>query len=135
LLELVNLFIALYKSQYFTKTYYLLSNMNPYDFYYLDGFLKFSPFSPNHANLDMISSPRFRSPQSFVFDPGGVTELISVARISGTITLTSAMPLMFVCSSCSLLNFSVNSPSLFSIPVEILQWVWCEWLVCYCFKR
>jgi hypothetical protein len=30
-----------------------------------------------------------------VFDPGGVTELISVARISGTINLTSAVPLMF----------------------------------------
>ncbi|KAK2359190.1 hypothetical protein QL285_096295 [Trifolium repens] len=36
--------------------------MNPYDFYYLDDFLKFSPFSPNHTNLNMVSEPRFRSP-------------------------------------------------------------------------
>jgi hypothetical protein len=36
--------------------------MNPFDFYYLEDFLKFSPFSPNHANLNMVSSPRFRSP-------------------------------------------------------------------------
>ncbi|CAJ2651138.1 unnamed protein product [Trifolium pratense] len=35
--------------------------MNPYDFYYLEDFLKFSPFSPNHGNLNMVSSPRFRS--------------------------------------------------------------------------
>ncbi|KAK2383655.1 hypothetical protein QL285_071086 [Trifolium repens] len=36
--------------------------MNPFDFYYLDDFLKFSPLSPNYANLNMVSSPRFRSP-------------------------------------------------------------------------
>jgi hypothetical protein len=52
LLELVNHLIALYKSQYCTKIHDLLSNMNPYDLYYLDKFLKFSPFSPNHKNLN-----------------------------------------------------------------------------------
>jgi hypothetical protein len=26
--------------------------MNPYDLYYLDKFLKFSPFSPNHKILN-----------------------------------------------------------------------------------
>jgi hypothetical protein len=28
--------------------------MNPFDFYYLDDFLKFSPLSPNYANLNNI---------------------------------------------------------------------------------
>ncbi|KAK2370246.1 hypothetical protein QL285_083312 [Trifolium repens] len=37
--------------------------MNPYDFYSLDDFLEFSPLSPNYANLNMVSSPRFRSPR------------------------------------------------------------------------
>jgi hypothetical protein len=36
--------------------------MNPYHFYYLEDFQSFSLFSPNHANLNMVSSPRFRSP-------------------------------------------------------------------------
>ncbi|KAK2435610.1 hypothetical protein QL285_020656 [Trifolium repens] len=38
--------------------------MNPFDFYYLDDFLKFSPLSPNYANLNMVSSPWLRSPCS-----------------------------------------------------------------------
>jgi hypothetical protein len=38
--------------------------MNPFDFYYLDDFLKFSPLSPNYANLNMVSSPWLRSPRS-----------------------------------------------------------------------
>ena len=37
--------------------------MNPYDFYYLEDFLSFSSLSPNYANLNMVSSPRFRSPK------------------------------------------------------------------------
>ncbi|PNX60222.1 hypothetical protein L195_g051816, partial [Trifolium pratense] len=37
--------------------------MNPYDFYYLEDFLKFSPVSPNYGNLNMVSEPRFRSPR------------------------------------------------------------------------
>ncbi|KAK2409143.1 hypothetical protein QL285_044593 [Trifolium repens] len=37
--------------------------MNPYDFYSLDDFLEFSQLSPNYANLNMVSSPRFRSPK------------------------------------------------------------------------
>ncbi|KAK2448998.1 hypothetical protein QL285_008237 [Trifolium repens] len=37
--------------------------MNPYDFYSLDDFLEFSPLSPNYANLNMVSSPRFRPPR------------------------------------------------------------------------
>ncbi|KAK2402466.1 hypothetical protein QL285_051982 [Trifolium repens] len=37
--------------------------MNPYDFYSLDDFLEFSTLSPNYANLNMVSSPRFRSPR------------------------------------------------------------------------
>ncbi|KAK2365677.1 hypothetical protein QL285_079149 [Trifolium repens] len=36
--------------------------MNPYDFHYLEDFLSFSSLSPNYANLNMVSSPRFRSP-------------------------------------------------------------------------
>ncbi|KAK2383033.1 hypothetical protein QL285_070525 [Trifolium repens] len=38
--------------------------MNPFDFYYLDDFLKFSPLSPNYANLNMVSSLWLRSPRS-----------------------------------------------------------------------
>jgi hypothetical protein len=30
--------------------------MNPYDLYYLHDFLKFSPFSPNHANLNNVQA-------------------------------------------------------------------------------
>lgn len=37
--------------------------MNPYDIYSLDDFLEFSPLSPNHANLNMVSSPRFWPPR------------------------------------------------------------------------
>jgi hypothetical protein len=38
--------------------------MNPFDFYYLDDFLKFSPLSPNYTNSNMVSSPWLRSPHS-----------------------------------------------------------------------
>jgi hypothetical protein len=38
--------------------------MNPFDFYYLDDFLKFSPLSPNYTNSNMVSSPWLRSPRS-----------------------------------------------------------------------
>ncbi|KAK2366658.1 hypothetical protein QL285_080016 [Trifolium repens] len=38
--------------------------MNPFDFYFLEDFLRFSPLSPDYANLNMVSLPRLRSPRS-----------------------------------------------------------------------
>jgi hypothetical protein len=38
--------------------------MNPYDFYYLKNFMSFSSLSSNYENLNMVSSPRFRSSET-----------------------------------------------------------------------
>jgi hypothetical protein len=58
--------------------------MNPYNFYYLEDFLRFSPFSPNHANLNISFYIKKTGCNIKVFEVYVIVTLTAVEAVSAS---------------------------------------------------